>query len=45
MLSSLFWVLVGVFIGWNTPQPAWAKRLQDRVMGLVQEVLGKSKGR
>jgi hypothetical protein len=32
MLNILFWVLVGVVIGWNLPQPAWAKDLQERVM-------------
>jgi hypothetical protein len=31
MLSIVFWVLVGVVIGWNLPQPAWAKDLQARV--------------
>jgi hypothetical protein len=45
MLNMLFWVLVGVFIGWNLPQPDWARQLQDRVLGLVRQVLRQVKGR
>ena len=29
MLETIFWILVGAFIGWNLPQPAWAKSVQD----------------
>ena len=29
---TLVWILVGAFIGWSLPQPAWAKSLQDAVM-------------
>ena len=28
MLGILFWVAVGAFVGWNFPQPAYAKALQ-----------------
>ena len=31
MLGTLFWVLVGAFIGWNLPQPVWAKLVQARI--------------
>jgi hypothetical protein len=31
MLSTIFWILVGAFVGWNLPQPEWAKRVEDRV--------------
>lgn len=24
-------VLVGAFVGWNLPQPTWAKDIQDKV--------------
>ncbi len=24
-------VFVGAFVGWNLPQPAWAKDIQDKV--------------
>ena len=30
MLETLFWMLVGAFIGWNFPQPQFAKNLQAK---------------
>ncbi|WP_295539660.1 hypothetical protein [uncultured Thiohalocapsa sp.] len=40
MLTILFWVAVGIVVGWNLPQPAWAKQMQARVMGVVRELTG-----
>lgn len=34
MLETLFWVLIGAFVGWHFPQPAWAKKLEEKVKGL-----------
>jgi len=34
MLETLFWVLVGAFIGWHVPQPDWAHSLKARVLEL-----------
>jgi len=34
MLETLFWVLVGAFIGWHIPQPQWAVNLQTKLLGL-----------
>lgn len=34
MVDILFWVAVGAFIGWNFPQPFWAKYIQEKVMGM-----------
>lgn len=31
MLSSLFWLAVGAFIGWNLPQPQFAKDIQAAI--------------
>lgn len=31
MLSTLFWVAIGAFVGWNFPQPQYAKDLQAKV--------------
>jgi len=31
-MGTLFWVLIGAFIGWNFPQPWWAKYIQDKIM-------------
>jgi len=30
MLETIFWILVGAFIGWNWPQPSWAKNIQEK---------------
>lgn len=31
MLEALFWFVIGAFVGWNFPQPSWAKDIQQRV--------------
>ena len=31
MLTILFWTSVGAFIGWNLPQPNWAKLVQEKI--------------
>jgi hypothetical protein len=31
MLEILFWLAVGAFIGWNFPQPFWAKMIQEKI--------------
>ena len=28
MLETIFWLLVGAFVGWNFPQPDYAKSIQ-----------------
>ena len=37
MLETIFWLLVGAFIGWNLPQPAYAKFIQSYVMSLIKK--------
>lgn len=37
MLETIFWLLVGAFVGWNLPQPEWAQRLQERVTEFVSD--------
>jgi hypothetical protein len=37
MLETLFWLLIGAFIGWNFPQPQFAKNLQAKVMGMFKK--------
>lgn len=32
MLETLFWILVGAFIGWNFPQPELAKNIQSKYL-------------
>jgi len=36
MWAILFWIVVGIVIGWNLPQPAWAKSLQDRLVAALK---------
>jgi hypothetical protein len=44
MWSTLFWVCVGILIGWNLPQPAWAKSLQDKVVAAIKGAGNKGVG-
>ena len=30
-MGTLLWVLLGAFIGWNFPQPSWARYIQEKV--------------
>lgn len=36
MLETLFWLALGAFIGWNFPQPDFAKNLQNKILNLVR---------
>lgn len=33
MIEMLLWGAVGMFIGWNFPQPTWAANLQSKISG------------
>lgn len=35
MLDILFWIAVGAFVGWNFPQPPWAKLIQIRIQSMI----------
>jgi hypothetical protein len=37
MTDILFWVVLGAFIGWNFPQPFWAKAIQSKIMGMISK--------
>lgn len=37
MLETLFWLALGAFVGWNFPQPEFAKRLQTRAVSLFKK--------
>jgi hypothetical protein len=37
MLETLFWLALGAFVGWNFPQPEFAKRIQARVLGMIKK--------
>jgi len=36
MLETVFWVLVGAFVGWHFEQPAWAKSLKEKFLELFK---------
>ena len=35
MLDILLWVAVGAFVGWNFPQPFWAKAIQEKIQSAL----------
>ena len=35
MLDTLLWIAVGAFIGWNFPQPSWAKAVQAKIQTII----------
>lgn len=37
MLETLFWFALGAFVGWNFPQPAFAKTIQARVLAMFKK--------
>jgi len=37
MLDTLFWLALGAFVGWNFPQPQFAKTIQARVIALFKK--------
>jgi hypothetical protein len=42
MLEALFWIAVGAAIGWNFPQPSWAKVAQEKIVGWFGSLFGKT---
>ena len=36
----LKWLLIGAFIGWNLPQPSWAKWIESKVVWAWNGLLG-----
>lgn len=37
MLETLFWLALGAFIGWNFPQPEFAKTIQAKVLSMFKK--------
>ena len=33
---SLLWLVIGLFIGWNFPQPQFAKNIQEKIKGMFK---------
>lgn len=42
MIETLFCIAIGILIGWNLPQPSWAKDLQDRAVEFVRNLMRRS---
>jgi hypothetical protein len=36
MIEAIIYIAIGAFIGWNLPQPEWAKDLQSKVISYVK---------
>lgn len=34
MIDILLWLALGAFIGWNFPQPSWAKIAETKIKSL-----------
>jgi hypothetical protein len=41
MLTMLFFIAVGIVIGWNLPQPPWARQIQERVVDSVRSLINR----
>ena len=39
MLGIIFWLAVGIFIGWNVERPEWSRELQEKIIANIKEVL------
>ncbi len=37
MLETIFWLALGAFIGWNFPQPEFAKAIQVKIQSLFKK--------
>jgi len=37
MLDIVLWIAVGAFVGWNFPQPFWAKALQATLQAMLAQ--------
>lgn len=41
MIDTLFWICVGIFIGWHIPQPFWVKLIIDKIIEMIkQKIMG-----
>lgn len=43
MFEILFFIIVGILIGWNLPQPHWAKELQDKTVAKIRDLMNQSR--
>ncbi len=38
-MSSLTTLVIGIFIGWNLPQPPWAREVQDAATKIFRSTI------
>ncbi len=41
MTNTLLLVLIGAFVGWNLPQPVWAKWIQAKGISIFSKIKAK----
>ena len=34
-MNIILWIAIGAFIGWNFPQPWWAKTIQEKIISVL----------
>ena len=37
-METILFILLGMFIGWNFPQPPWAKGIQEKFMDFLRNL-------
>jgi hypothetical protein len=37
MIEAVIYIAIGTFIGWNLPQPMWAKSLQNKAVDVLRQ--------
>lgn len=42
-METILWIILGMFIGWNLPQPVYAKWFQTKVIQLFQKLKSTNK--
>ena len=40
-MHAIFWVVVGMLIGWQVPQPTWVKLLWDKAVAKIKGIFNK----
>jgi hypothetical protein len=38
MIEALMYITIGAFIGWNLPQPDWAKQFQTKIINYIKGI-------
>ena len=41
MTNTILLILIGAFVGWNLPQPGWAKWVQKKAVAMANRIKAK----